>query len=184
MRHWRTAETVCLCLAIHIYIQYMWSALGFGPNPTSDAAVPRLISLKAVLMCVLSWQQRARLWRGRGGRSSYLCSGVSQAAPHALGGFSRVRNLPDHERPPPRRSAAAALTSVHVPVICQLLQSRSCVLRGIDLALQGSQATMGIYVEFARKSGLSAICFTQEEEVGASGHVVPAAAAAAAAAAR
>lgn len=29
-----------------------------------------------------------------------------------------------------RRSAAAALTSVHVPVICQLLQSRSCVLRG------------------------------------------------------
>lgn len=30
-----------------------------------------------------------------------------------------------------RRSAAAALTSVHVPVICQLLQSRSCVPRGL-----------------------------------------------------
>lgn len=28
-----------------------------------------------------------------------------------------------------RRSASAALTSVHVPVICRLLQSRSCVLQ-------------------------------------------------------
>lgn len=114
-----------MCLGIHIYIQYMWSALGLVQTQHLMLQCQDSLAESRLDVCA-SWQQRACLCVG-GGRSGYLCSGVSQTAPHALRGFSRVRNLPttsDLCRP-----AAAALTSVHVPVMCQLLQSRSCVLQ-------------------------------------------------------
>lgn len=47
LRQWGTVRLLrlnCVCVCSHILIQYVWSTVAFGLNPTSDAPVPRHIS--------------------------------------------------------------------------------------------------------------------------------------------
>lgn len=141
----------------------MFSAVAFGLNPTADALVPR--NIRWNLSC------RLRCMAGKGMSACGMtdqatCVQVSVKLCLTCSGVLVCNHLIicDLRLQFCHNSSDICLRTRELPVSAIKVMC-AAVVGGIDKALKGSQAMLRIYIEFATKSGMSAICYTEEGSV-------------------